>query len=108
MDSVLLVLAGLMLYLFFMWRTVSVCRRFRLWVLPVVLLFDHALLFLLPYAFIPWKLWFFWAMFRWEPVRGLFRLPRWPRTHFARGPGRRGPRQFSEPMPWQAGPVSGE
>jgi hypothetical protein len=99
---------SLLLTVYLLWRTVETCRRFNLWLLPLVLLLDASFFFLAPlgFGFLVWKLWFFWATFRWEPVRGLFRLPRWPRTPFTRGPGKRRPREFREPLPWTAGPCS--
>jgi hypothetical protein len=104
-----MIVAGALLYVFLMWRMIVVCRRFSPWVLPVVLFLDICVM---PWAFFPfgylgWKLWFFWFAFRVDPVRGVFRVPRWPRTPLMRGPGRRRARRFPQPLPWTAGPLSG-
>ncbi|HEU4753520.1 MAG TPA: hypothetical protein VFU47_10475, partial [Armatimonadota bacterium] len=96
-----------------LWRTVVVCLRFSPWVLPVVLLLDLVVMPLVfaaaqfPVGYMAWKLYFFWVTSRWDPVRGAFRAPRWPRAPLMRGPGRNRPRRFSEPLPWTRGPFSG-
>ena len=110
--ELLLGASGVVLQLFVLWLTVVVCLRFSPWVLPTVLVLDFVVmpLFFAVVGFAPgyivWKLWFFWTALRWEPIRGVFRLPRWPRTQHMRGPGQRAPRDVREPMPWTAGPFT--
>jgi hypothetical protein len=141
------VLAGLILTVYLIWRTVSVCRKFAPWVGWVVGLLDLGFLLLpalslvgdllrglvvsglgsgdwvedlgttlsglggifplLIFGFVVWKLFFFYAAFRWEPVRGLYHSPvRRPRAPFMRGPRRRRWREVPEPVPWFRGPSS--
>ena len=50
-----------------------------------------------------WLLYFLWW---WDPVRGLFRAPAWPRQPYSRGPQERRRREFREPLPWDRGPGS--
>lgn len=84
--------------------TVMTCLRFRAWLIPVVLLADFIVgSTFSPVAFVLWKLCFFAAAIRLDPMRGLFRLPRWPRGHL-RGRGGKRKREFTEPMPWFRGP----
>jgi hypothetical protein len=88
------------------WYTAAVCNRFGRWLFPTVVVLD----FLIgcgrwPVSFLLWKLCFFYGLARWDPMRGLFRLPRWPRVH-QRGRGGRRKREFPEPMPWTRGPGS--
>ena len=111
MNGTAATLAGLFLTVYLVWRTVHVLLRFNAWLIAPVLLLDLALAFVslgtgFPVGFVVWKLWFFYAAFSWEPVRGLFRQPRWPRRPLMRGPGKRKRREFSEPMPWTRGPSS--
>lgn len=84
--------------------TAAVCLRFGNWVFPVVLMLDFLIgLGRWPISFLLWKLAFFLALAKWDPMRGLFRLPRWPRIHQRGRRGRR-KREFTEPMPWYRGP----
>lgn len=65
-----------------------------------------ALLYAGPFGFMFVVLWELWQFTHWEPVRGLFTMPPWPRSAVLRGPGRRRRREFREPMPWTRGPNS--
>jgi hypothetical protein len=86
--------------------TIVVCLRFNAWLIPVVFVLDGIVaLSWSPFAFIMWKLCFFYGAMKWDPVRGMFRLPKWPRTYL-RGPGGRRRREFREPLPWYRGPGS--
>lgn len=100
------------LYVYLIWQTVVVGRLLNPWVLPTVLVIDHLLLFLAPLNFLfpcgalVWKLSFLYFAWRWEPLRGMYHAPRWPRRRHARGPRRTENRQFQEPSPWDRGPCS--
>ena len=85
---------------------VMACLRFNAWLVPIVLVLDFLILCTKsPIAFLMWKLCFFYGMVKWDPVRGLYRLPKWPRMTM-RGRGGRRRREFAEPMPWTRGPGS--
>lgn len=104
MDRIELILGLALIAIGIQWYTWTVCIRFGRWVFPTVLAVDFLMaLGRLPIPLVVWKLCFFVALARWEPVRGLFRLPRWPQTH-QRGRGGRRPREFTEPPPWVRGP----
>jgi len=81
------------------------CLQFGAWLIPIVLLINVVLFFTAPVSFLAWQFCFFYGTARWKPVRGLYRLPRWPRNGM-RGPGGRRRREFREPMPWTRGPGS--
>ena len=106
MGPVLAAVAAFALYSYFLVWTFRICERFNAWLLLPVLLIDQALLGVFPPGYLVWKLWLFYTALKWEPARGLFRLPRWPRGPHMRGPGKRARRQFREPMPWLRGPCS--
>lgn len=53
-----------------------------------------------------YKGWLLYFLSRWDPARGLFRLPAWPQQPFSRGPQQRKRREFREPLPWDRGPGS--
>jgi hypothetical protein len=110
MGSLGLGIALALLAGYLLWRTVEACLRFNAWLIPLVLGVDAALLVLfIPrfwILFIAWKIWFFVAAYRWEPMRGMFRAPHWPRAAFMRGPRRNRRREFKEPMLWTRGPSS--
>jgi hypothetical protein len=117
---------------YLIWLTASTCRKFNRWVSVVVvgvdlLILSPILVGLLsnlmslpggfpselqtlapfsPLVLITWKLWFFYATTRWEPLRGVFQTPEWPRVPWMRGPGKNRPRSFREPMPWDRGPFT--
>lgn len=106
-EMAAIIFAAGVLALIASWRTVVVCYRFNNWLFWVVLVMDHvALIAGSVVGLAVWKLLFFYAASRWDPVRGLFRLPKWPRPAYFRGPGRAGRRVFNEPMPWLRGPTS--
>jgi hypothetical protein len=98
---------GVGLGLLLLWRTVAVCLRFGAWTIPVVFLLDFlaGLVGHVP-GFLIWNLGFFYGASRWDPVRGMFRLPRWPRAPYMRGARRPRHRRIDEPMPWDRGPFS--
>jgi hypothetical protein len=109
-NSILLGLAVVWLLVFYLAWFLRICFRFH-WVLilAMVLLVAGPALFLMlaPFGLI-FVMGFFFAFERWEPLRGLFAIPRWPRAPIYRGPGRRRARarEFREPMPWLRGPNS--
>ena len=112
------VLAWVLLAGLFLWsvwaRTVGACRKLGSWVLTAVVVSDLlAFLLFLPlglpvavFAVLMWKLWFLFLTSWWADYGRLYAAPRWPRTPFRRGPGKRRPREFKEPMPWYRGPNS--
>jgi len=107
--NTLTIVALVAMALYMEWRTVEICLKYGAWLPWPVLALEGALLFLgpiFPIAFLMWKAWFFFAAARWEPTRGLFRLPDWPRAPRMRGPGKRRWREFREPAPWSRGPSS--
>jgi hypothetical protein len=110
MDVLGYIVAGTLLGGYLLWQTVAVCLRISPWLIPWVLLADAAVLmgsqWLAPFAFLFWKLWFLWIANRWAAVRYELQMPRWPRVTYHRGPGKRLPRRFEEPMPWLRGPHS--
>lgn len=106
-EMAMLYIAAALLQLVVLWRTVVVCYRFNNWLFWLVLWIDLvAAAGGFVFGYVAWKLAFFYAASRWDPIRGLFRLPNWPRAAFFRGPGRAGRRVFNEPMPWLRGPTT--
>lgn len=106
MEGMAYGLVGGVLAIALIWSTVAVCLRFNAWLILAVFLIDFALLLTgSVVGFLIWQLCFFYGMARWEPFRGMYRLPKWPRMHL-RGPGGRRRREFPEPMPWTRGPGS--
>jgi hypothetical protein len=110
MDVLGYILVGTLLGGYLLWQTIVVCLRFGWWVLVLVLVADAAVLFgsqaLAPFSFVFWKMWVFWIANRWWAFGRDFQMPRWPRVTYMRGPGKRRPRRFEEPMPWLRGPNS--
>lgn len=97
---------GTLLVVLWLGLTIAVCLRFNAWLIPVALGLDFLVgLTGSPVALLMWKLCFFYGMARWDPLRGLFRMPRWPRMWLPGSGGRR-KREFREPMPWTRGPGS--
>jgi hypothetical protein len=106
MDSLYVFAAGVLLVLL-IWKTVAVSLRFGAWVVPVVLSLDIAsALFGSVVGFVAWKTFFFFMASRLDPVRGLFRMPRWPRAGQMRGARRPRYRRIPEPSPWDRGPFT--
>lgn len=108
-DMAAIVICGLSVA-FFLWKWCDFCARWGWKVVCTVIAVDGVLSltglnggFLL-IGPLSWKVWLLYADSRWEPARGVFPLPAWPRAPRMRGPGKRRRRLFREPMPWTAGP----
>ena len=113
MEVPALIVMGVLVTGFLLWKAWDVCVRWGWLVLLGVLLIDGALV-LATFAggpgylvlLVTWTLWLLYADTRWENTRGLLRLPRWPRATWMRGPRKKRRREFPEPMPWTRGPFT--
>ena len=104
MDAIGMGVAITILTVSLYWYTAVKCLRIGAWLFPTVLALDFLIgLAGWPVTFLLWKLCFFYGLARWDSVRGLYRMPRWPRVD-QRGRGGRRKREFTEPMPWFRGP----
>jgi hypothetical protein len=110
MDDARVGLAFLLVSLYFIVWIIRVLLRVPWWWTPVIVLvlIGSPLLAtgIWPLPFIWFNIWFFLIAGRWESLGSYYRTPKWPRVPFRRGPGRRRPRDFREPLPWSRGPCS--
>lgn len=108
MHDILLALAALWLLVLYLAWFLRICLRFHwaLIVAMVVVIFGPGVFLAAAPLGLLAMMSFFHAFQKWEPLRGLFAIPRWPRAPIFRGPGKRRAREFREPMPWLRGPNS--
>lgn len=78
MDTLAAIFGAAALYLYLEIWTIRICLGYSAWLVALVLLIDHLLLFVsfsvFP-IFLFWKVWFIWTSLRVEPVRGLLWTP---------------------------------